>query len=349
MNRSVDIPALLDRLGIGPMEKRGFELWSICPMPEHNDKHPSWSIVSNPGAEKHGKWWCRSCESGGGPIRLAAIVLDVTNAEARAFVEGLEFIDERRNRIDVVQIQPPRVFRMPAEFKNGPLPTWPWPMLDYLSRRGITDDQIRRWQIGYAVGGRLDMRVVFPIDNEFGKPGGYDARTIIDDRIRYLTPHKEEGIDPNAIFGRRHWPLMKERKTVVVTEGTVDALACERAGAPAIAAVRGSNLDPGKVAHLATFTEVVIVSDADKAGDKLAAQVAAILGRWCFVRRARPPEGFDAAKMSEDGLRLLLIPPQGGTIKVGADSGFQGSHQPRRYRPAPRGDSRRGREPQVVS
>jgi DNA primase len=298
----ISIPKLLASLGIDARQ-RGGEWSASCPLPDHDDRSPSWSI--HEGGEIHGSWYCFGCDRGGGPVELVAEVIDITEGSAR------EWVDER---CTVEDEAPPRrveviahlsgTFRLPDGVVRAPLAKWVTPARRYVQSRGITDEQIERWGIGYAVDGRLGGRVVFPIADERGILRSYTARTFIDSDLRYLTPKTGEGANADAIFGAQHWRL--RRNVVAVTEGAIDALACERAGVECVAALGGSRRSPDQFLALSGFKRVLVATDSDDAGERIAAELTAALSRWGEVRRVRIPSGEDAASMSRDALEAAL-------------------------------------------
>jgi DNA primase len=185
-----------------------------------------------------------------------------------------------------------------------PLAAWPSPARDYLSGRGVTQVQVERWGLGYAVDGRLAGRVVFPVRNNVGTLISYTARSFTGEGRRYLEPKIEEGADQGAVFGEEHWDP-DECELAVVTEGAMDALAVERATGLPVAAVYGSQILPGHLARLQRWRTLILATDSDPAGDKAAAEISGALGRWTRAVRWRPPEGFDCASLAQrDPARL---------------------------------------------
>ena len=185
--------------------------------------------------------------------------------------------------------------------------------------RGITFGQVTRWNLGYAVDGRLANRIVFPCIDFDGNMASYSARAIDGTQPRYLTPDPRENPDPTVVFGQNHWT---DHTCVVVTEGAINALACERAGARNVAALSGSPIAPLDVSKgrpatvpmsilvvvqkLSTFGNILLAVDPDKAGDKVFDAIRS-LGRWKTVARVAIPDGQDAATLPRDDLKQRLL------------------------------------------
>jgi hypothetical protein len=208
-----------------------------------------------------------------------------------------------------VEIARVPIFRFPAGVEISDVLAWPQPFRRYLAQRGVTLWQARRWRLAFALEGRLAGRVVVPTRSSSGRLLSYTARAV--DRrapVRYLTPAQEEGADTGAVFGEEHWG--PGGGTVVVAEGSFDALAIERVVRGVAIAVLGTGgvghaTDPRVVDKLRRFDAFVIATDADTAGDRAYAVISSVLTDRRVVR-ARPPEGFDANEMEPSALRALV-------------------------------------------
>jgi DNA primase len=198
-------------------------------------------------------------------------------------------------------------FRMPG-YRHGLLRTWVTPARRYAEKRGLTDAQVKRWHLGYSVEGRLFGRLIFPIYSETAKPLSYHARAFTDDPKRYLYPHKSERPDLGAIFGQGEWVDVQPPNELVVTEGALNALACERAGTKFIGAIGGSetSINPPKLLRLAQWSRIAVASDNDEPGDRMFEMLRRSLYRTSTVRRIPFPEGKDANDLDVAELRELL-------------------------------------------
>lgn len=286
----VDVLRLLNRLGI-EYKPEGGELWARCPA--HADAHPSWSINQTTGVHH-----CFSCGWGGG---AAALVIQALGADELAWTardawewiraQGL-LVGDQEAALDVelyLMHTAKKRFTLPVGVMLTPLTEWPSPAARYVCERGILDRQLRRWGIGYATGGRLAGRVVFPVHDASGKLLSYTARSFVGAEPRYLTPKGRDGADEAALFGERFWPGPGGRRRVVVVEGAIKALAVERAIGGHVAGVLGATQagNTRVISKLATFDEVVILTDSDPAGDAAAETLFGALARHVVARRAR--------------------------------------------------------------
>lgn len=306
---------LLTRLGISYVTK-GEQLWASCPHPEHNDKTPSWRVIADPEHSKYTQHRCYGCGWGGWPVHLVETLLQCSRSEA---VEWLRDIEKDPPLPFAVEVSYQRSlgtsFRMPPGVVVAPLSQWPAEPKACLLGRGITPAQVDRWQIGYAAGSwdpennPLAHRIVFPVHNVAGRLIGYTGRSYDPEtKRRYKEPSKAEGADLGAVFGERYWP--KRRKIVCVVEGAIDGLAAERM-LPDVpfGAIYGSQLHQGHIGRLSTFQSVIMATDNDKAGNRVALELEEELKRWVEVIRIELPEGVDVADMAArdpDSLRGKL-------------------------------------------
>jgi DNA primase len=306
----VDVRRMLDALGIAFTEQHS-ELWARCPSPKHEEVEASWSINAKTGDDACGLHHCFGCGWGGTPVDLVAEVIGTQASSARQWLRDQGLVIGETVPLDVELVVRRRAasgLRVPTTM-GGPLPAWATPARRYAEARGITPEQVTRWDLGYAVDGRLAGRVIFPVADELGRLRSFHARSFVGDRTRYMNATRRDGHDPGAVFGQRHWPPsldFRKRHAVALTEGALDALACERAGSPFIGAIGGSEPTPSQIVKLSTWGGVIVATDNDKAGNKVAELIALGLGRHCQVARATMPPGADACDLTCADLAAIL-------------------------------------------
>lgn len=309
-HRQVEVPRLLDALGIA-YTRRGSQLTARCPF--HEDKDPSWAIRDAPGDGKNGKHRCMSCGEHGGVVKLASTVLGIDFENAARWIAQGGFVDGSIAgglSLDVSDplAAPKQTLKMPPGVHILPLDRWTPMPRRYALSRGLIAEQVDRWRIGYAVDGWLGGRIVIPVRDEDGVLVSYEARSFLGAPRKYKRPSRAEGGPSWAIFGTEFW---RDASTVIVTEGALNALACERAGARAVAAICGSTLDPNHVLEITTrFDDVVIATDPDKAGERATLDLVGSFGRWKNVRIAQLPSGKDCVDVltldSAESLAAIL-------------------------------------------
>ncbi len=306
--RDVDVLRVLARLGI-ETRRQGRELWARCPF--HEERTASWRIKDDPRSEHHAMWQCfGSCPEGRRSGSIVVLVKRLLDLESRDDAwrwigsAELERPPERARGIEVVVAGPRASFVLPDGVVTKPVGEWLSVPRAYLLSRGPTAEQAARWGIGYAASGSLAGRIVIPVRDTTGRLLSYTARTYVGSERKFREPDKAGGADKGAVFGEQQWASAGRCRTrVVVGEAAFDLLAVERVASDwcSIGGVFGSELLPGHVARLGTFEEIVVASDPDPAGDKLAAQIRAQLGRWRRVRRALFPPGVDASELARPG------------------------------------------------
>jgi DNA primase len=318
MSTRVDIPTLLEKLGIRATRGTGERWLAPCPSAGHRDSDPSWSIRDDDG-EQHGSHWCFGCGFGGGPWELAAEVLGLSleidpatkRCEAGEWV-WQNVVSRRRRAADEDDLPTVRIVEASPELPEMMLPPgvvipsvagcgWHPAAEAYLDGRGVEAWQRERWHLGYATRGRCAWRVVIPVHTR-GRLVSYAARLFIDDpgRPRYDAARGSDlGARPElALFGEPGFD--PDLGVVTVTEGAFKALAMERAGAPNPCAILGaSNMGPEKLEILASFRTVLSAFDPDQAGARAHEQLRAALARYCDVRpvplHASPDDQDEAA------------------------------------------------------
>ena len=90
--------------------------------------------------------------------------------------------------------------------------------LNYLKERGITDDMIKRYQIGYTVEGDYSYRVIIPSYDIDGTLNYFIARSWVPKKMKYKNPAvpKDE-----ILFNER---MINWDKPIFITEGVFDAI-----------------------------------------------------------------------------------------------------------------------------
>ncbi len=301
----IDLRRLLSELGIRVEKTGGGRLWAKCPLPDHPDKDPSWSIFDSPSdPRRHASSYCFGCHTWSSPAELVAAVRGVSHSEARAWL---------RHELDIptlnvaVEVQPVRMTRsatIPAGVRWGvPWDDWPTLARRYLSGRRHGSEMIDRWRLGFARDGKLAGRIVLPVAGRDGVVVTWQARSYVGSGLRYLTPPRGP---VGVLFGAQLWPEHASRDALVVVEGPFDALAVDRACGVPVAALLGSNPSPAQVSAIATFRRVYVATDSDRAGDAAAESLAGI-ARWVErVERVSLPSGADPAELDDSVLRELL-------------------------------------------
>src|SRR6202048_3908806 len=185
----------------------------------------------------------------------------------------------------------------------------------YLEDRGMDNDAIARFGIGYAPSGgdallrflkskykepmlvesglvsrdqnggarmydRFRRRITFPIANESGKIVAFGCRALGDDQPKYLnSPETPIYSKSNVLYHLdRAKEALRRADFAVLVEGYMDAIAVARAGISNVVASCGTSLAEPQIKLLGRFTKRVIVNyDPDTAGQAATERSIAIL------------------------------------------------------------------------
>lgn len=279
VRREVDIARMLLTLGI-EFRERGEELWAACPHPKHSEKTASWSI------DPQGGHHCFGCHWQGGSLELVIQVVGLSGyAAADTYLEerGLYLDGQVPLAVQLRLQRPDQASDMgfPPDARIKPLADWITPARRYAKQRGLTVGQVVRWGLGYATGGYYANRILLPTRDRSGTLLNITGRAWSPTKTpKYLNSKESHGWDPSAIFGEQHWPQYCTRSTLVLCEGELNALACERRGVPYIGALGGSQLEKEQVLKIGQFQRIVLATDMDKAGSEVAKSLRATLARW---------------------------------------------------------------------
>ncbi|MEX0886799.1 MAG: DNA primase [Phycisphaeraceae bacterium] len=319
------------------LRPRGREFIGLCPF--HDDQNPSMYVSPAKQIFK-----CFSCGAGGDVFSF------VTRFHKMTFPEALRHLAERagitleaqspgqqqasgqRQRIAGANAQGLEFFR--AVYNH---PEHGQPARDYVQQRGISDDMVEAFQIGYAPDrwdgltqtvtskhwpaddfeaaglitarsngpGRYDRlrhRLIFPIFDAIGRPIAFGGRKLRDeDEPKYLNSPETILFNKSATLYGLHLakkPII-DSSTAVIVEGYTDVIACHQAGAANVVATLGTALTAQHVAELRRYAErVVLVFDADEAGAKAADRaVELFLTGEVDVAIAVLPAGQDPAEL----------------------------------------------------
>lgn len=315
------------------LKKVGRNFVGLCPF--HSEKTPSFSV--NP---EKGIFYCFGCQKGGNIFSF------VMEREGIPFPEAVRMIG-RRCGIDI----PDRPLT-PAEKKSvaeqeallsanraameyfssalqSPLGAR---ALEYLKKREIPDETIRRFSIGYAPAGwdnllrrlpqkrislplaekaglvvsrkekngyydRFRDRIVFPIFDIRNRPIGFGGRVMDDSLPKYLNSPETPLFNKSRTLYGLNSALRKIRElgTVFLVEGYFDVVSLHRHGMQNTVATLGTSLGPEHARLLKGYArEVVLVFDSDDAGIKAAGRSVEIFKKEnADVRILILPAGYD--------------------------------------------------------
>lgn len=316
------------------LEKKGNRYWGLCPF--HGEKTPSFSVIPDKQF-----FYCFGCQAGGNVI---GFIQKKDNLSYREAIEALARraripipVEERTPEEEKAYQERQRVYQaleLAARYFHHLLYHTPGgaKATDYLHRRGLTEETIHRFQLGYSSPAWDDLykgflkkghtaevllkagliipreskdgyydrfrdRVMFPITDLRGRVIGFGGRTMGDGQPKYLnspeTPFFNKGKNLYGLSQAKEF--IRSKDLAVIVEGYMDAVTAHQAGFTNVVASLGTALtaEQARLLRLQT-SHVVIAYDADAAGQKATLRGLDILvAAGCQVRVLRPAEGKD--------------------------------------------------------
>lgn len=284
------------------LEKAGINYRALCPF--HNEKTPSFFV--SPSRQM---WHCfGGCNEGGDIFKFVMKI------------EGIEFIDalkllakkagvqlktsskkyeeiktQREKLLDICKKATTFFSTQLNKSKTG------LEAKDYLMKRGLKEETIKEWKIGYApstwdslcnylIGlgykrkdiidaglasekffDRFRSRIIFPICDFNGQPIGFTGRVFnSDDEAKYLnTPNTLLYDKSRALYGLDKAKIeIRKNDSCVLVEGNVDCIMSHQSGIKNCLAVSGTALTPDHLGIIKRFSNNLILSfDMDLAGN----------------------------------------------------------------------------------
>ncbi|HVJ31511.1 MAG TPA: DNA primase [Terriglobia bacterium] len=291
--------------------RRGHEASGLCPF--HNEKSPSFTV-----SEDKGFYHCFGCGAHGDVIGFVmnSDGLDFRNAvEKLAGEAGLVVPQESPESRDRAEHQATLtgVMELAAKFFEAHLGASSGKAgLDYLKKRGLTPETLKRFRLGYAPDSRTALkvhlekqavpealsveagllikpeeggatydrfrgRVMFPILDRRGQVIAFGGRILTDEKPKYLnspeTPLFHKG---RVLYGLSlAQKPARDKNEVIATEGYMDVIALAQAGFPQAVAPLGTALTEEQIELLWRLVpEPILCFDGDAAGQKAAARAA---------------------------------------------------------------------------
>jgi DNA primase len=309
--------------------------------------------------EERSMWHCFGCNRGGDVFAFVMEIESLTFREAletlaaRAGVELPRYSGQEAKESKSEKERLGELLELATRFYEKQL----WEgvgqkkVLSYLYERGLNDEFIKQFRLGYAPDGwshllsfletkgftskeveqaglalhktdsrkdgkshydRFRDRIMFPIDDTFGKIIGYSARVAPggdESQAKYInTPETPLYHKSNVLYGISHAKTsIKSADQVTLVEGNMDVIALHQAGVPSVVAVSGTALTTEQLRILKRYTtKLKLFFDMDTAGQKAARKSTELALQNEFqVKIVALPSGKDAADLARDNTELL--------------------------------------------
>ena len=182
------------------------------------------------------------------------------------------------------------------------------PMFTFYEKRNISQATQKEFQCGYAGGGKMYRRIVFPIYNLDGQIHGFSGRAISsDDAAKWKHMGRKSGwVYPHHIS---ETPI-QEKSEVILVESIGDCLALHEQGFKNVLVTFGLDASTKLVSYLNSFNleRIVIATNNDdqkevNSGGNAAIKTAAKLAQIFDLSliRINPPTSNDFGDMLQDG------------------------------------------------
>ena len=316
------------------LTRRGANYMGLCPF--HNERTPSFSV-----SPRRNFCHCFSCKKGGSPVNF------IMEKEGVGYTEALLLLAKKYN-IPVKEREMSEEERARMTEREAMLVASEWALnhfhdnlfnteegrdigLAYLYNRGITDEAIRRFKLGYALdrgdallskaireGFDIDVlksiglvgtsqsgrdydkfrgRVMFPIRNASGKPVAFGGRALKGEMAKYInSPEMLLYKKSNELYGifEAKADIIKQER-VFLMEGYLDVIGSWQAGLRNAVASSGTALTDSQIALIHRFTDnVTLIYDGDNAGIKASLRgIDMLLAQKLHVKVLLLPDGED--------------------------------------------------------
>jgi DNA primase len=315
------------------LRKAGANYMGLCPF--HQEKTPSFAV--HPAKQI---FHCFGCGVGGDVFKFVMMIDNLTFPEAlRRLGEKVgitiseTFGDATYDANAQVRAALYKLHEAAAKFFSSQLGGTAEGRLAraYLEDRGLSDEVVGRFRMGYAPGDgqaltrhlsagyeselleksglvvrdaernrhydRFRRRIVFPIANDSGKVVAFAGRALGDEQPKYLNSPET----PIFTKGRVLYHLDRAAQAIrkldyaILVEGYMDCIAVASSGIESVVASCGTSLTEGQIRLLARYTRRVVVNyDPDSAGVAATERSLALLLEEGFEAKVLAlPRGLD--------------------------------------------------------
>jgi DNA primase len=251
MLRQSQLISLLDRaLHQSARIRKGNEAVYYCPFCHHYKK----KLEINVDTEE---WHCWVCHAAGRRIRTFFRKLRVHGS----FYDELYKITGNRPLPKQEEEDVDEKVYLPNEFLPLSIPTKSFQYLNainYLKKRGVTREDILRYNIGYCEDGEYKNRVIVPSYDKDGNVNFFSARAYYENTyMKYMLPPWSKNIIGFELF--INWD-----EPITICEGAFDAMAIRKNAIPLFGTTMSVALKEAIVEHGVKRINVVLDNDALK-------------------------------------------------------------------------------------
>ena len=326
------------------LRKRGVNYVGLCPF--HADKSPSFYVSPAKNICK-----CFACGAGGSPVHF------IMNHEQLSYFDALRFLAKKYN-IEIKERELTEQEKQAHNDRESMLILNSWASnyfqqllhehpegrsvgLRYFAERGLREETIRKFQLGYSldqrdalfrtataagykqpylektglvipyengrVNDRFRGRVIFPVHTLSGKVVAFGGRVLRkgEKTAKYVnSPESEIYHKSNELYGLffAKQAIVKQDKCFLV-EGYMDVIGMHQVGVENVVASSGTALTQGQIRLIHRFTEnITVLYDGDAAGIKAALRgIDMLIEEGMNVKVVLLPDGEDPDSFARRG------------------------------------------------
>jgi DNA primase len=323
---AITMEQVLDHYGILDKFKRGTDSLS-GPCPIHRGSNSTQFRVSI----SKNIWNCFSeCKHGGNVLDFIAKMEDL-NIHAAALKaiqwfnldsEAMSVSGDKENGGETeakAPTAPKPVANKPAQPAEKGAPNAPLKFrLDklershpYLAERGLTQETVIDFGIGFCSKGMMEGRIAIPIHNVKGEVVAYAGRfpgEPGEETPKYKLP---QGFRKSQeLFNIDRSIKESDEVPLVIVEGFFDVMKLHQHGWKKVVALMGSTLSAAQEElirqHITSQSQIIIMLDENEAGQAGRDDIACRLSKFCFVRIYQfETPGMEPEHLSAEEVRLL--------------------------------------------
>jgi DNA primase len=207
-------------LGAGQKTSRGNYAFK-CPFCEHHKNKLEINSITN--AKSENPWHCWVCEAKGKTIRSLFKSIKVpANKVAELNMIVVPGKKEFKQHLDVISLPKEFISLINIDKLDKVTSLEARRALRFLKKRGITQEDIVKYNIGFCYDGPYKNRVIIPSYDETGSVNYFIARAFIDEMTKYKNPPT----DAKSAIGLElfiNWDA-----PIILLEGMFDALTVKR-------------------------------------------------------------------------------------------------------------------------
>jgi len=294
--------AIVRQLGLHVVSETSNDFLCLCPF--HGNRHtPSFSV-----SHQKGLYLCfnPSCGVSGTIVELVKNITHRNEFEALRFImsaqqsvqenfeeELAEILDDKPDYTDFDQKVLDRLHSQIDDRSRS-----------YLNGRGINDESIDHFKLGYSAS--QDM-IIVPVHSPDGIPVGLVGRSIEGKSFKNST-----GLPRNKTMFNIH-RAKRMGGTAIIVESSFDAIRVHQSGYPNVVATLGGSMSKINLNNLnRNFSKIIIMTDADQAGRELGKLIANTLKTkevlWAHYSNdiLYPHDAKDVGDMTEEEIKTCI-------------------------------------------